>query len=206
MSNRRQPAGYTLIELLATLGVTTILIATSLPSFNQNQANLDLKLASTLTVASLSEWRDLARFPRLDKSDPRPNQIAYYRLSLDLGRQIWQIDEPTVASERPEELNWRRLSSRALPAGTQVCGWSPTQVELRLPALNQANGGVLARVNPPAALVDLNQDLTIGLRSVRNQGVSLVRYDYLSGLIETVAAEAIDHQSTLKLPTGCTDG
>lgn len=206
MSNRRQPAGYTLIELLATLGVTTILIATSLPSFNQNQANLDLKLASTLTVASLSEWRDLARFPRLDKSDPRPNQIAYYRLSLDLGRQIWQIDEPTVASERPEELNWRRLSSRALPAGTQVCGWSPTQVELRLPALNQANGGVLARVNPPAALVDLNQDLTIGLRSARNQGVSLVRYDYLSGLIETVAADSIDRQSNLKLPTGCADG
>lgn len=206
MSKRRQPAGYTLIELLATLGVTTILIATSLPSFNQNQANLDLKLASTLTVASLSEWRDLARFPRLDKSDPRPNQIAYYRLSLDLGRQIWQIDEPTVASERPEELNWRRLSSRALPAGTQVCGWSPTQVELRLPALNQANGGVLARVNPPAALVDLNQDLTIGLRSARNQGVSLVRYDYLSGLIETVAAETIDRQLNLKLPTGCADG
>ncbi|TSC65353.1 MAG: hypothetical protein CEO22_504 [Candidatus Berkelbacteria bacterium Gr01-1014_85] len=206
MNFLRSRAGYTLIELLATLGVTAILIATALPAFNQNQANIDLKLATTLTAASLAEWRDLARFPRQNPTDPRPDQIAYYRLSLDLGRQIWQIDEPTQAGERSEDLTWRRLTSRVLPSGTQVCGWSPASVELRLPALNQANGGLLARVNPPAELVNLKQDLTIGLRSARSQTVNLIRYDYLSGLIETVAAASATNQASLKLPDGCGNG
>lgn len=153
-----QRRGFTLIEVIVSLGIIVMMLSVGLPAFTTFQRQQNVTMAAEGIRDAILETYNYALAPRAADEDSagKPAGADYYRIVFrdDSTPQSIVIMEQSLASVgsgpvEPRSATWgTTLRTIPLPSGVHFCGFSPTN-------LAGGTGGIVYSISKGGKIVDL---------------------------------------------------
>lgn len=126
--------GFTLIEVIASVGIIVMMLAISLPAFLEFQKRQNLNLAAESIRDAILEAYNYSLAPRAADGTGIGKQAGtdFYRISFDVASpQRYFVEEQTHSGNgapptTPSTAQWdMKLRTAQLPVGVTYCSFSP---------------------------------------------------------------------------------
>jgi prepilin-type N-terminal cleavage/methylation domain-containing protein len=118
--------GYTLIELLVSVGIIVMMLSVSLPAYSQFQRKQNLETGAHILRDAFLDVQNYSYAPRSDSVGEKPAGVDWYRLTIAEGSGLFKIEEK-LNSQDPLDPNaspsgqWLTLKQGSLPTNVTVC-------------------------------------------------------------------------------------
>lgn len=139
--------GYTIIELLVSTGIIILMLAISLPGFNNFQRQQQLKMAAEQVRDVIIEAQHYALAPRSaqDTGVGKPSGADFYRTTFIRNNNRYEISEQSpdasgqLTSDADIALFGTLIKSGQLPNGVTFCKFSDPRLVV---GLNETTGSI----------------------------------------------------------------
>jgi prepilin-type N-terminal cleavage/methylation domain-containing protein len=148
--------GFTLIEVIVSVGIIVMMLAISLPAFLEFQKRQNLSLAAESIRDAMLEAYNYSLAPRAADGTSLGKQAGtdLYRISFSLATpQQYFVEEQTfngsgTPPNAPSTAQWAmKLRSALLPAGVVYCSFTPS-------TLSAADAGIAYSISKGGRIVD----------------------------------------------------